>query len=184
MSDLVRDLIIFLKRIKLHEIESQLDNPGHNGHHTRKTGLCRGESSSHLETATCFWQHRNLPQENWSLCECKVQPSLVCQGRPKYHLAMIMRKEWLHRLKQSICWDPISVSCSQTVSGLLSTSFYVLPFHPPSTLVLFHGHLRFLSNRPNHKMAFSACLLILLVTSYALHLKLIYQWMSIWPDPK
>lgn len=48
-----------------------------------------------------------------------------------------------------------------------------------SILVLLHGCLRSPSNRPNHEMDFPACLPILLVTSRALHLKLIHQQMNI-----
>ena len=127
------------------------------GHHTRKTGLRIGESSSPLETVPGFWQRRNLPPENWSLCECKVQPGLVCQGRPNSHLVMIMRKEGFHRLKQSLCWDPVSSDCIQTVPDLPSASPNAL-LSIPSTLVPLRGCLRSLSNRPSHEMDFSACL--------------------------
>ena len=89
-----------------------------------------------------------------------------------------MRKEGFHRLKQSIYWDPVPFDCIQIAPDLLSAARYVL-LSTLSTLVLFRGSLRFLSNRPNHETAFAARSPVLLVTSCALLLKLIHQQMNI-----
>lgn len=75
MSDLVIDLIILLKRIKLHEIGSWLENPGHMVIVRKIQDMWasseenRALRSEQQASGNCpfLWQHRSLPQETRSL---------------------------------------------------------------------------------------------------------------------
>lgn len=132
MSDFITDLIShFIEKHKITQNWVSARKSSTCGYHTRKTELYGRGNSIHLEIVPCFWQHRNLPQENWSLCEYRVQLS---QGRPNYHLVMIMRKKRFHRLNEAKHLSGSNFLQLHLYSPRSAVSSSVrAPFHPKHT---------------------------------------------------
>lgn len=86
-----------MKSIKLHKIGSQLENPGHVAIIPRKL--------SFMEEGTAFIWKLSLASGSTGICLRKIDHSeyrvQLSQGRPNYHLVMIMRKKRFHRLNEA-----------------------------------------------------------------------------------